>query len=349
VEHSATISMTEMLTPIWQRLLNRPSIGADDDFFDLGGDRVLAFKLFFEIARECGRDLPPETIILAPTLSSLAELLEQPSAARLPDVIQLKPGTEGPPVFINVGVGGTLLNMVPLTRHIATPHPIFGLVAKGTDGFEKPFDRVEDMAPYYVDMIKKYQPVGPYFLIGVSFGGLVMLEMARQLSENGEKIAFFCMLDTFPHSQYLSLGQRADTVFRKARHHFSALMELPFREAVSYFIRRVKTHLPAFGDRRLRILHRQAGDEKSSPRVMRRRAADDLALQRYQPRFYNGKVRYVKAKNGWYFPSDVFGVWNKLVADFEVESVAGDHLGMTVTHYETLASVLSRYLQEASS
>jgi acetoacetyl-CoA synthetase len=341
--------MAEMLTPIWQRLLRRPSIGAEDNFFDLGGDRDLAINLFSEIAQVCGRDILPETILHTPTLASLAALLEQPAPPRLPSVVQLKAGTEGPPVFIVPGLGGTLLDLVQLARHILSAHPILGLVARGVDGLDEPFERVEDMVPFYLDPIKKLQPHGPYYLIGVSFGGLVALEMARHLLERGEKIGLLCMLDTYPHSRYFSLRQRAGVVIRKTKHHVSTITKLTLREAVSYFMRRIEVRLPTSDDQRLRVLEQQAGEVQLSPVMLRVRANNDLALARYQPRFYDGKVRYVRAESGWYFPDDAVAVWDNLVNVFEVETVPGDHLGMTVTHYERLASVLSRYLQEATS
>ena len=42
--------------------------------------------------------------------------------------------------------------------------------AKGTDGVDEPFDRIEDLAQFYLDAIKKLQPHGPYFLVGYSLG-----------------------------------------------------------------------------------------------------------------------------------------------------------------------------------
>ena len=345
MRNSTAASMAEVLMPIWRRLLNRPSIGVEEDFFDLGGDREMAAKLFSEIAQICGRDISPETILHAPTVASLGALLEKAEPLRLPRVAQLKGGADGPPVFIIPGLGGTLLDLVQLARQVETPHAIFGLVARGVDGQEDPFGRVEDMAPFYRDAIRKLQTRGPYFLIGNSFGGLVAMEMARHLAECGERIGLLCMLDTYPHTRHLSLLQRAGVVLRKTRHHAAALTKMPIRGGASYIGRRLKSRLPGSGNRRMRVLERQAG-EYVSPVMMRVRANDDLALERYHPRFYSGKVKYVKAQDGWYFPFDAAAVWDKLVKDLEVETVPGDHLGMTVTHYENLARVLSRYLHE---
>jgi len=80
-------------------VLQLPSVGADDNFFDLGGDSALALELFNEVALACGRELPPVTIYHAPTISALAALLEQPTSARIPPLIQLKAGSD-PPVFL---------------------------------------------------------------------------------------------------------------------------------------------------------------------------------------------------------------------------------------------------------
>ena len=66
-ETTSATAMTETLTAIWQRLLQHSPILADDNFFDLGGDSSIAVELFNEIAKTCGRELPPVTIYHAPT------------------------------------------------------------------------------------------------------------------------------------------------------------------------------------------------------------------------------------------------------------------------------------------
>src|SRR5271155_6197737 len=96
---------TEVLTPIWERVLQRPSIRAEDNFFDLGGDSLLAVQLFSEIERTCGRELAPVTIYCAPTIAALAAILDEPSAPRFPALVQLKEGAGAPPLFLAHGLG----------------------------------------------------------------------------------------------------------------------------------------------------------------------------------------------------------------------------------------------------
>jgi acetoacetyl-CoA synthetase len=108
----------------------------------------LADLLFTEIA--FGRQLPLAAIGYAPTIAALAALLEEPSLPARSPFIQMKPGSEKPPIFIVHGLGGRTAEFYDLVRRIQTEHPIYGIQAKRIDGFEKPLERVEDMARSYL-------------------------------------------------------------------------------------------------------------------------------------------------------------------------------------------------------
>jgi pimeloyl-ACP methyl ester carboxylesterase len=324
VEPETASSMIEVLTPIWQRVLQQSPIRAEDNFFDLGGDSSLALRLFSEIVQVCGRELPPVTIYQAPTIAALAALLEQPTAPRFPTLVLLKAGTKTPPVFLAHGLGGSVMDFFQPVKHIQSGHPIYGIQAKGTDGVDEPLDRIEDMAQFYLDAIKQLQPEGPYILIGYSLGGLVMLELAQRLSANGEKVALLAMLDAYPHVRFLSLGQRLLLLARQARRG-----------------------LHIFGDLTGSASYQPPAGVSFSPAMQRVRDGGYLALTRYRPRFYRGKINFVRAEISFPFPDDPVAIWANLADEFEVETVPGDHLGIITTHFESLASALSRYLKGA--
>jgi len=324
VKPQTTSSMIEVLTPIWQRVLQLPSIGIDDNFFDLGGDSSLALQLFNEIAKVCARELPPVTIYQAPTIATLAALLEQPTTPRFPALVLLKPGSEKPPLFVAHGLGGSVMDFFQPVKHIETNHPIYGMQARGIDGLDEPLASIEDMAEFYLHAIKELQPRGPYLLVGYSLGGIVVLEMAQRLSANGEKVALLAMLDAYPHIRYLSLGQRARLIARQARRGLHSL-----------------------GNLRGSAPYQSPAGVSLTPAMQRLRDSAYLALTRYRPRFYPSKIKFVRAEVNSAFPDDAAAVWSPLAKEFEVETVPGDHLGIIATHFESLASVLSRYLEEA--
>jgi thioesterase domain-containing protein/acyl carrier protein len=322
-----TSATVELLTPIWQRVLQLSYVSVDDNFFDLGGDSALALELFNEISQMTGRELPPVMIYQAPTISALAALLEQPTASQVPPLVQLKSGSKEPPVFIAHGLGGSVMDFYQVVKHIQTPHAFHGLQAKGIDGVEEPLDRIEDMARYSLDAVRELQPHGPYLLVGFSLGGLVTLEMAQQLLSAGEKIGLLAMLDSYPHVSRLSRGQRA-------------------RLSTRQNLRRLAKRLDWLG---ISLPHQTTIEVSSSPDQQHFRAISYLALERYQPRFYSGKISFVRAAIPTDFPADPAAVWSGLAKEFELKTVPGDHLGIMTTHFEGLASAISDFLRTASS
>lgn len=319
-----TSSTIEVITPIWQRVLQLSSVQVDDDFFDLGGDSSLALQLFNEIAQACGRELPPVTIYQARTIASLAALLDQSSIPRFPALVLLRPGADKTPIFLVHGLGGSVIDFFQPVRCIESDHPIYGLQTKGIDGLDEPPERIEDMADFYLHALKEMQPHGPYVLIGYSLGGLVALEMAQRLTADGEKIALLCMIDAYPNMRYLSVGQKIRLTVRQARRG-----------------------LHIFGDSREEDIYQPPPGIILTPAMKRVRERAYVALTRYQPRFYRGKIKFVRAAVLTGFPADAEAVWRPLAERVEVETAPGDHLGMIATHYDALASVLSRYLKEA--
>ena len=321
-----TSAMVEVLTPIWKRVLQLESVGMDDNFFDIGGDSSLTLELFHEIALACGRELPPVMIYHSPTIAALAALLEQPTTPRVPPLVQLKTGSEGPPVFIAHGLGGSVMDFYQVVKHIQTPHAIHGMQAKGIDGIDEPLERIEDMARYSLEAVKEIQPHGPYHLIGFSLGGLVTLEMAQQLIAGGERVGLLAMLDSYPYVSYLSFAQRTRLATRQAWRWVASRMQWlgvspPYRTTIEL---------------------------APSLTLQRFRESDHRALESYRPRFYSGKINFIGAAIPTDFPANPAAVWSGLAQEFEVETVPGDHLGIMTTHFADLAAALSRLLEESS-
>jgi thioesterase domain-containing protein len=340
--------MIETLTAIWQRLLQHSPIGPHDNFFDLGGDSSLAVELFNEIAKVSGRELPPVTIYHAPTIAEQVELLAQKVSPRLPSLVELRPGNQERPIFTAHGLGGSAMEFFQLVKYLQTPQAIYGMQARGTDGQDEPLERIEDMAEFHLEAIRAMQPRGPYYLVGYSLGGLVTLEMARRLSEMGESVALLALLESYPHRRYVSLEQRVRLAARLAIKHVSNMMELPVADAAAYFLRPSERMSHFSRDERGRLHRHPPTGVWSTAAMQRVRDSGYLALQRYRPSYYGGKIAFVAARESSEFPDDPVAVWGKLVGKLTVETTPGDHFGIMTTHFESLGAVLTRYLQEAA-
>jgi acetoacetyl-CoA synthetase len=342
VAHNRNSATTEALIRIWQSVLDHSPILEEDNFFDMGGDPSRAVKLFDEIAKVFGQEIPTLAIYHAPTVATLASVMQKPQLPKFSPLVPLKDGGAEPPVFIAHGLAGSVMEFFWLAGKLQTSHPIYGLQAIGTDGGDVPFETIEDTAQFYLEAIQQRQPHGPYHLMGYSFGGLVALEMAQRLLRAGEKIKLLVMLDAYPYKSFLTLKQRIGLVFRLLRHHASILKRLPFRQAVGYALHSSARAAYSSGKGAQNFVRAHYSD--SIPEVLDRAY---LALTRYQPRPYSGRVVFVEAAAKSVFPSNPAAVWTRWIKDFEAQTVPGDHFRMLSENFESLASILSRVLRDA--
>lgn len=65
----------DAVSDIFCRVLETAGIGAESDFFALGGDSLLATRVLSAIARECGVELTFDDLLLAPTPAGLARTI----------------------------------------------------------------------------------------------------------------------------------------------------------------------------------------------------------------------------------------------------------------------------------
>lgn len=347
VSHKPTASTVEVLTAIWQRVLQRPSIGVNDRFFSVGGGFHAADLIFAAIAQQYGRELPSATIYHAPTIAQLARLLEQPGLPRFSPFVEVKSGSEKPPILIVHGLAGTL-PFFDLAQKMATDgHPVHGIQAKGLDGREEPFDRVEDMAAFYLRSLRDIQPHGPYLLIGYSFGGLVALEMAQSLHEVGENVALLAFVDAYPDARYMAAGQRLRLRAQRVGSRIADIQERSVRAGISYVAQRLKNRWRAGGVDNAGSLLRGTSRLSFEVTTLRVKEKAYVALARYRPQFYNGQIKFVKSLSDTYYPSNPSAVWAKFATGFECDTVPGGHLDMVTGDIKNLAAVLTRYVNEA--
>ncbi len=68
----------EAVARIWAGVLNVDRVGANDDFFELGGDSILGIQILSRIETELGARLPARAVFDAPTVARLAAALATP-------------------------------------------------------------------------------------------------------------------------------------------------------------------------------------------------------------------------------------------------------------------------------
>jgi thioesterase domain-containing protein/acyl carrier protein len=186
------------MTNLWEKTLGIQGISVKDSFFDLGGESLAAMRLFADIKKEFGITLPVNTLVAAPTVEQLTDLLRQTDRKTDGDrsLVPLQVRGSKPPLFLVPPGAFTVLHFTRLLRYMEPDQPIYGLEHEGLDGKGIPYIRVEDMAAHHIQEIRSLQPEGPYFLAGRCFGGTVVFEMAQQLQAQGQEVGLLAILDT---------------------------------------------------------------------------------------------------------------------------------------------------------
>lgn len=282
------------LARLWQKVLGLDLVGTQDDFFELGGHSLLAVRLLYEVEKAFDHRLPLAVIFDAPTVGQLAALLQKEGWSPSWDaLVFIQPGGSRLPFYCVHALGGNVLSYKDLARRLGSDLPVYGLQAQGLNGKQPPHRRVEDMAAHYVRAIRQLQPEGPYLLGGLSFGGTVAFEMARQLHAAGQSVPLVVLMDTdnFPHrppADPPTVARDLGHFFGRLRLHLTELTRLAPGARLPYFREKMTT---AISWLRQRLAKRFEAARHPLPEAIRAvNAANQEAADRYVPQPYDGRV-----------------------------------------------------------
>jgi oxalate---CoA ligase len=177
---------------IWQTLLRREDIGVDDDYFELGGDSLLAAQMLLQIEVIAHRKIAPSSLRTIYTIRQLAAMIIRTGDASEELVTRAKDG-DGRPFFFCHGDFATrglwALKFVDLLK---SPQPIFLLSVCPEPDLS--FSLVE-AAKSYLPPLLAAQPSGAFRLGGFCNGGLLVWEIAHQLESLGRRVEFVVVIN----------------------------------------------------------------------------------------------------------------------------------------------------------
>lgn len=282
------------LTQIWQRLFECDAIDPAADFFQLGGDSLLAVQMATELERLLGRSIPIATLFAAPTIESLARTLADESwIPAWKSLVVLQPDGSQPPLFVVHGMGGDVFYVSRLARLLGPDQPVYGIRADAADGPELPEGGVEALAIRYAREIRALQPEGPYRLGGYSAGGWFAYAVATELRSQGHAVTIL-IFDTNPSCtlpwqargwQFLALAALSITGLS---YHTEKMSHMRAREWPSYIASRALGVLR----RKVAATRNEPFDTESSDRFTR-------GLARFRARPIDARVEFFQARAAW--------------------------------------------------
>jgi len=383
-------SIEEKLVELWEKILDVRPIGIHDNFFDLGGHSLAGASLISRLNRTFGLDLAVRVLFEAPTVAQLTSSIEvqqrtlsEPKLRAVKEkpsyLVELQSGRGKTPVFFFPGGGGSepeFFIYAHLARHVGTDYSFHGLRARGADGKSEPHSGVEEMAADYIEAIRKFQPHGPYFLVGECFGGVAAHEVARQLQERGERIALLALMDTQRPTKRIYLGYRVSRLFEPVSRLFEPVLDnyyiqvlplhwkkwcaLDYRDKIPYIFEKVRNAFRSSPHR----MHRMRSMETKRSRAQAvvevntdSRAVEHIdwirdryrrVLRSHNPKPYEGPIHILV--NEEYYTRDHTLGWGQLaLKGLKIHKLPGNHDTYIREHIKATAQELRHCLATAAS
>ncbi len=171
------------LALLWQTLLPGNS-SPNDTFAGLGGDSMQAIKLMIGVEEIIGQSLEISTFLVKPTFVGLCEAVKARLAGNefQPTLALRKQGTRLPLICL-YGHGGDIGAYFQLAEALGDDQPVFGIRSPALENMARLPQSIEQAAAELIPWIKKIQPKGAPALVGYSWSGLLVYEVARQLKQ----------------------------------------------------------------------------------------------------------------------------------------------------------------------
>jgi acyl-CoA synthetase (AMP-forming)/AMP-acid ligase II/thioesterase domain-containing protein/acyl carrier protein len=328
-----TTDLEADLLRLWRRLLKTDTLTMDDDFFESGGDSLLATEMLIEVERLVGHPIPETILFEAETIRQFAPRIAAQKAARPAPVFQFHADGDRPPLFFFHGDFASGGFYVRRMVHLLGPdHPIITIDPHGLHGEPIPAS-IEAMAADRLPHILERQASGPFLLGGQCNGALVAFEAARLLVAMGHKVEMVAMVDPPTVSARLTMR----TILRLARRAVP-----PQRLAQTYDqLARLERILKMSPGELLAKTHEVLAESDDRLPPSPRREAFTIAMARYLPAPLDVPVVFYSASHDG-------RAWRRLSPDLEVIEVPGGHDYCLTTGAELLVRHLRQRIDTSS-
>ncbi len=276
----------QQLIQVWETVLGVHPIGVFDDFFSLGGHSLLGARMFIHLEKIYNKKLPLYLLYQRSTVAQLAEIFRERQLLQNITCSVLEPinpyGSK-PPLFLI-----DMRRSLPFLKgFLGSEQPLYNLQSpiEITD-MDLIESGIKGIAAHYLKEIRQVQPKGPYLLGGFSAGGLLALEINRQLREQGDDLAFLFLLDPTPPKI---------TRLKAARINYAyiirSFIRLKPREKLPYIMRIIRNRIP----RLIALTLRRA--KVPIPQLLLKRLPYDVAMSmicNYMPEAFRTRTLIIR-------------------------------------------------------
>jgi thioesterase domain-containing protein/acyl carrier protein len=313
----------QTVAEIWERLLCLDvPVARSDDFFELGGDSLLATEMLLELEEQLGAPVGQSALLRGARLDELAKAADggrRPPASPSEMVITVQPGGSLPPLFWVHDV----LEAANISFHLGSNRPVYAIQRRSVDSPQPAGTGVDEIVGSYVSAVLEQRPEGQYIIGGHSAAGVVAFEVASSLERIGHQAALLVLCDSAPPFSLFTRIQRLRYSVTTTATYVLRANWRERRASLARFAARQATRLPRLGARLAEPPNRWAPNVKSSdPEIMLMKS---LMIDPRPTGTYSGRTLFLRAKRG--LGQRYAEYWRELITGpLAMEEVDGDHL-----------------------
>lgn len=186
--------------------LGVPAVGFDDNFFDLGGDSLMAETLVLAVQKRFGVKLQTSVLLEAQTPREfgrlIASLVPEHPARELIVPVSGSVGQE--PIAMIHGITGSALFANRFSRRLKDKYAIMAVRGMGTEPGETPYSTMAEIGTNYFEALTSVTGRHPEIIGGICVGGLLAIEVGRLGHEaTGKRPAIVLIDPPSPGSAWL--------------------------------------------------------------------------------------------------------------------------------------------------
>jgi amino acid adenylation domain-containing protein len=182
------------LKNIWEKVLEIDEIGINDPFDSLGGDSLKRIEIYELIGKEIQEKLEIHSFIMCNTIAEQAAVIEQKMPITKRYIIPLRAGNATPIIIIQPVQSEGIVIGQRFNEYLPTDHPVFATIPFGVNSNNIP-KSIDACATIYFNALLSECDSNEFILGGHSMGGIVALELAKRLHNNGKHVKFLFILD----------------------------------------------------------------------------------------------------------------------------------------------------------
>ncbi|GAB0102601.1 hypothetical protein JMUB6875_15700 [Nocardia sp. JMUB6875] len=200
--------LEQTVADVFADVLGLERVGADDDFFTLGGNSLLATQVASRLRALTGAEVRVAWFFTAPTVAGLGARIvaalegahdyDSNSEAGLQIVLPIRGTGTRTPIFCAPPMSGMSWCYAGLARFLPEDQPLLGLQSPALTETDWDPATLDDVARRYAAEMRKVQPEGPYRVLGYSLGGNLAQAIAAELEASGQRVDLVAILDAYP-------------------------------------------------------------------------------------------------------------------------------------------------------